>query len=215
MWLILALTATLASQAVSVPTHRTRWAESDGLSEWVRLLGYGNEKATVSSLTEGGRRFLRIQPANKFALSMPDVLGMSRSDWPGLAKLPPILDPERHPGVRLRIRHNSPFRFFSGYWAHRTSDGKRIGKPNYGGLPCFRGHPVPGDGNWHEISLRLSESPFLIRNDPVVLLGLSFSAAEGLATADDSPSFSEFESAHQSVTSKHYVDIEFIELLVK
>lgn len=209
-------------EAPSEGSYPTQWSTPEAVSDWVRLLGAGRDKAMWRVESEGEITFVRIQPAS-FLLSQPDILHILAANWPsdvssGDTRWAPqtartVVDPARHIGVRLRIRHNTPFRFISGFWAHRSSSQETIGEPNYAGMPSFRGHRVQGDGMWHDVNFWFGESPYFEAGDAIVLIAFSFSGEDGMTLDEESSGWKSFEAAHESLTSDHHFDIESIELV--
>jgi len=140
----------------------TSWSSPDALKTWVEGRDDGNPPA-AQAMSDAGGSFLRITPATQVVLEMPGLSATS-----DLSSLPILIDPTATNAVKVRIRHNAAFRVFGGYWLHR---GTAFDGESYDRVPFFDSQSLPGDGQWHDLVFRFSDSPFVA---PGGIVAISF-----------------------------------------
>jgi len=173
------------------------WTTHAELREWIPPQEDG--LPVVEDRTEGGRAYLRLAPPWFWVVTherVPRYLAPTEYE--------PLLDPRVHNAVRLTLRHTLAIDFVSGLWTHAgiEYDESMID------VPHFDTHVVPGDGEWYQVTLRFSESPFVDweRGVAFLWLGPMYSPREQAKR----------EALGQAVTSQDeaaFMDIDRIEFL--
>ena len=77
--------------------------------------------------------------------------------------LPLLLDPNEHNAVRLRVRQTMDLVDLRGFWLHRTGQYDE----SFNTVPFFEPVDLESTGEWHDVTLVMTESPFLVANEDV------------------------------------------------
>jgi len=126
-------------------------------------------------------------------LARPNPVGL---DFDDISHPPTLIDPRQYQAIRIVVRHTMPVAGIGGWWLHRSN--------RYDERPWFDLQPAEGDGQWHEGTLRLSDSPFVDWSDDVVF---------GLRRPDGSTRAEETARALRQMALDVYLDIDRIELV--
>jgi hypothetical protein len=167
------LLAALAADS-SGQTPKTVWDTPDELMEWIGYPG-GIPKSGATNIErreEDGRQYLRmlLAPPNPYV-----VVGIPGGDWAHPAfdtieSLPPLkLDPKTHDAVKVTWRHSGMgLDHASGFWLPQSADFDI----DVDTLPHLELYPSPDDGEWHEITFKLTDSPYLNLNMGVSVISI-------------------------------------------
>ncbi len=160
----------LSPSLVEAQTPKVVWNSHAEIREWMAISDIPKEGlAGIENLTEEGPRdFVRINYAQFNANA---VFAVPTHNWgfDDLAQLPTVLDPEEHNAVKLTLRLTN-LDTVGGSWFHREG----IYDENERMWPSFEPVTVP-QSQWTEVTLKLTESPFLQAASDVVVIGLGFS----------------------------------------
>jgi hypothetical protein len=179
------------------------WQNHNDLYQWISFPGGIPEEGVrgIERLTEGDLEFIRVDwnQINTAPFFMnPNEFGFSFTDPSGLATL---IDPTVHDGIRVTLRHNMPLRSITGRWGHRN--GKY--DESLATMPKFEYCEVPSDSEWHQVTLKLTDSPFFDPSDDVVFVMF--------AIADSSLSREEIAERYEALPEGTFLDIAHIELV--
>lgn len=180
-------------------TLKSTWDSGGELLQWIAVLD--KDSVRLEQRTEGERTFVRATPATGVALSLPNDVETTFS----LASQPAILDPRTHNAVVATMRHTMPVDEFGGCWLHRSGEYDE----DMANVPFFEVASVPGDGQWHEVTLRLLDSPYVDLEDDVVLmrLGPTVPRRSGLEELN------ELVERLRAVPATAYLDVDRIEFV--
>ena len=183
--------------------ERISWDTPEELMEWVA--SSDPSRVNFQHLTEGEKSFLRIIPAANAMVGRPNDLGI-RID--AIGHLPTVANPRAHQGLRLTIRHTMPLDTYGGIWFHRSHQGEY--DESMMAVPRFDPQVAPGDGEWHEITLRMSGSPFVDWDDDIVLVALG----PGFPRPSDEEGIDKILEIVRTMSPDAYLDIDRIEFVV-
>jgi hypothetical protein len=187
---------------------KTLWDTPDDLMEWV---AYPNglepdQPAPFEKRTEGDRDYVHLRTGESYPLVF---FARPGGDWRGsfhlssLKTLPVVLQPATHNAVRVVLRHGGTgLDLFTGVWAHRTYEYDDAPVD----LPTFANHDSPDDGTWHEIILKLTESPLLKVDDDVVYVHLALFSMEWRSLDEGATAWTTFPDSS-------YLDVDQVELV--
>lgn len=159
--LAFAAVSAMSAWGADAETPRSLWQSQEELLAWTGIAG-------VERLSEGDLAFVRLGPGVR-----ADLVGgracRAEVAWERVA-CPVLLNPGTHDAVRLTIRHTRPWSRLGGRWVHRKG---QVVRHEYGGRylrlgPSFEPVEVPGDGHWHDVTLRLADSALFDPTDPVI-----------------------------------------------
>lgn len=158
VWLGLAAGMVIPEVGVCQPLP-TVWNTHEELMNWVP--DDAEVRAHVERRSELGRAFIRLKPPLFWLVlgpgrQLPDFLN------PGAEYV--LADPQDLNAVRLTVRNGlATTTFIGGFWSHVAA----VYGEGLEELPYFVRHTVPHDGEWHEVTLHLSDSPFVEWQQPI------------------------------------------------
>ncbi len=179
---------------------KTVWDTHEEIREWISF-PQGTPNRGVEDLTEDGRTFVRIKWGELdegTIIANPGFGTFSMFSPQGLTTL---IDPGSHNAVNVVIRHTMGLNELAGRWGHRNGQYDESLRT----IPGFDPQELPGDGQWHEVTLKLTDSAFFDPGDDVVYMFLSI--------VDSSLTAAENGARLSSVLSTAFMDIDRIELV--
>ena len=162
---IMCIANALASWAA---TGTTVWGTPAQLRQWISADPASN--VVVSDRLESGRDFVRIVPGFAAWIAIPSPASL---DLTNLSTAPAVFDPSVYNAVTITLRHNLPLNQLSGVWLHRSEQYDE----QLASAPKFSAYSAPGDNQWHDIVLHLSDSALFKPSEPVVYISLAFVAS--------------------------------------
>jgi hypothetical protein len=205
-WQGLCAAALLVSVGASPPepVPQSAWAGPDALMGWLAFPDGipGGGLTGIEPRNDGGRHYLRIswKALNSFpVIAIPNLVDPTLEK---LATLPAVLDPREHDALRLTVRHTTSFDAIVARWVHRSVQLEEL----EAGGPIAASSPLPGDGEWRDVVVRLSDSPYFMAEDDIVYLEWALAPVD-LEDARDLP------KRFESMSSDAYLDIERIAFL--
>jgi hypothetical protein len=190
-------------------TPRTVWDTPEELMDWVAYPNGLEPGQTVPLETgaEDDRDFVRLMMGRSYPVVFVATPG---GNWPerfhisGLKDLPAVMQPQAYNAIRIVLRHGGTgLSLLSGVWAHRSYEYDDVPI----NMPTFGNHESPDDGIWHEVVLRLTESPLLEVDEDVVHVHLGLISTEWRSLDEGMTAWTDFPD-------DSYLDIDRIELLM-
>ena len=162
---------------VTAQESKAVWDTHENLMEWLSLSeSTGIQVRGIEQLTEGSRDFIRIKWSEVNVV--PGIMNPNDDELDligGLVNLPTLVEPGTHNAVGMTMRQTMGVDLISGMWFHR--DGQY--DESLGNVPKFEPQGLPSDAEWHEITMRFSDSPFLDPEDDIVVMGFGLGDSAG------------------------------------
>jgi hypothetical protein len=199
-----ALLVSATSERAQGQTQRSAWDTHDEIMEWVSFPAGGPPEAKgVLKLAEGAREFVRIQWAElpSLPLFMFPQYDFHRLNFAVLGQLPPLTDPQIHNALKLTVRQTMGMDTITGRWIHQGWDIEK----GIETTPAFEGYAFPSDTEWHEITLRFSDSAYYDTEKPVSFV--LFAVGDSRVTSGD------IEARYAAMPSGAYLDLDRIEFV--